>query len=84
MSSSSNFPLAVGTFTGNSTRPDGEFGASAYAGDSGPTSVSTTEGDFSGTYTLHAPLAAPVPLPGALWLLGAGLAGLAAMRRRTV
>ncbi len=77
VSSCCNNPLALGTSTGGPTRPDGEFGGIARAGNSGPTSVNTTNGASAGTYTLHASLTAPVPLPGALWLLSAGMAGLA-------
>ena len=44
-------------------------------GTSGADNLKISESIFSGTYT-------PVPVPAALWLLGSGLIGLIAIRRR--
>lgn len=65
------------------TNPDGSF---AWFG---PMDI---EGDFTkgdalyGSYGWNGPIteitAAPVPVPGALWLLGSGLVGVAGFRRR--
>lgn len=91
VSNQDNHPLSYGTLGGNLGRPDcalpacdpdnpwADFynGGQYYLGNSGPTQVATTNGNWdSGTYTLHVTIANPVPEPSTAFLFGLGIIAL--------
>jgi hypothetical protein len=79
-----NFTITPDSF--NATRTDiSPLSANyvfSYTGYSGLTFGSAEGGSPAYLQITTASIPAPVPLPGAMWLLGSGIAGLAAARRR--
>lgn len=66
------------TYTGSTTFPSN---ATLYGNSAGLATV-TLEADGDFTYSLASAAVAPVPLPPALWMMGAGLMGIGGMVRR--
>lgn len=70
-------PLATAIFNSAKTNMGAGFDQSAYS-----LAVSPPTGTFFGVSYQDYIVPNPVPIPGAVWLLGSGLLGLVAVRRR--